>query len=692
VIPLCLRLEDFRSFREAEIDLSGLGLVGVAGRNGSGKSALLEAMIVALYGRSPRASRNADAPIREGSPRYRVILDFEAKGRVWRVERVRARGGPAKTKLFQIADNEISATAHTQRETTAAIVDLVGLDLDAMLAGPVMLQRDDESLVRRDPGPAFDLLSRLLLAGVDWTGIAEQTRSDAKAAASVARSVAAEVTRLEAEAEGLGAIEQAVGHERDVVAVQERGVAEADRAVRDADTKIATLSAQASMIEQLDSDLAMARSERSAIPARTRAVPEPKPPYAGIDLDERRRRAEALRDMADAADRTQAETEDRLLELADAQATAGRFRMTLLHLEKECARRDTPGLCDHCPFVADAPTREQVDAVRKALTNADAYAASLASDDDLDYRALAKQHRDEATGIMAAVDAIDRARRDYDAAHAVWAAKDAERRAANAAADERAAGLERTIQTLEQRRAGLGDVAAQLEAMRADRSRAEIEYLRATDTFGATTGRLSKLEGEHATKRVAQVHAAEARARSITATRDARIAGHLARAFARDGIPSRLVAGAVPLVEHEANALLALMPGGMAVEIRTERETKEGASVGELNIRAHVFGRWLSFADLSGAQQSCVSLAVRLSEASVVAARRGASVDFFWVDEADAYFDDETTEAWVEAVASLRGRFPLGVLSSHDAALVGRMEHRIDLTLDDNLSSARVIR
>jgi hypothetical protein len=31
-------------------------------------------------------------------------------------------------------------------------------------------------------------------------------------------------------------------------------------------------------------------------------------------------------------------------------------------------------------------------------------------------------------------------------------------------------------------------------------------------------------------------------------------------------------------------------------------------------------------------------------------------------------------------------------LSSHDAALVGRMEHRVDLTLDDNLSSARVIR
>jgi hypothetical protein len=28
VIPLCLRLEDFRSFREAEIDLSGLGTRG----------------------------------------------------------------------------------------------------------------------------------------------------------------------------------------------------------------------------------------------------------------------------------------------------------------------------------------------------------------------------------------------------------------------------------------------------------------------------------------------------------------------------------------------------------------------------------------------------------------------------------------------------------------------------------------
>ena len=69
-----LQLEDFRSYAAAELHPEP-GLTIVAGPNGAGKTNLLEAIFVAVTGRSHRAGSDAEV-VRHGRPFARVRLDL----------------------------------------------------------------------------------------------------------------------------------------------------------------------------------------------------------------------------------------------------------------------------------------------------------------------------------------------------------------------------------------------------------------------------------------------------------------------------------------------------------------------------------------------------------------------------------------------------------------------------------------
>ena len=69
-----LQLEDFRSYASAELHPEP-GLTIVAGPNGAGKTNLLEAIFVAVTGRSHRAGSDAEL-VRHGSPFSRIRLDL----------------------------------------------------------------------------------------------------------------------------------------------------------------------------------------------------------------------------------------------------------------------------------------------------------------------------------------------------------------------------------------------------------------------------------------------------------------------------------------------------------------------------------------------------------------------------------------------------------------------------------------
>ena len=122
MIPRRLRLRNFLSYRDGTVDFSSLHVATLAGRNGDGKSALLDAITWALWGEA--RGRLEDDRIYLGEQDMRVELDFEVEGDVFRAVRKRTRGRSAgAVDLFQLdANGEPRAlSGGTARETHAEI-------------------------------------------------------------------------------------------------------------------------------------------------------------------------------------------------------------------------------------------------------------------------------------------------------------------------------------------------------------------------------------------------------------------------------------------------------------------------------------------------------------------------------------------------------------------------------------------
>lgn len=123
-----LRLRDFRGYRELELSLDASWVL-LAGANAQGKTNLLEAIVVACAGRSPRHAPDVEM-IRWGQERARITA--------WLTSAVR---GPLELDAaLSSAGREVKINGAARR-----LSDLIGV------VGLVLFVADDLDIVKRDP-------------------------------------------------------------------------------------------------------------------------------------------------------------------------------------------------------------------------------------------------------------------------------------------------------------------------------------------------------------------------------------------------------------------------------------------------------------------------------------------------------------------------------------------------------------
>ena len=97
--PIYLEIEGLQSYKALQkIDFEKLlenGLFGIFGSTGSGKSTVLDAITLALYGKVSRASRGTQGIMNNESERMRVMFEFSmldgSERKRFRIERVYGR-------------------------------------------------------------------------------------------------------------------------------------------------------------------------------------------------------------------------------------------------------------------------------------------------------------------------------------------------------------------------------------------------------------------------------------------------------------------------------------------------------------------------------------------------------------------------------------------------------------------------
>jgi DNA repair protein SbcC/Rad50 len=175
MIPIRLSLSGFLSYRDpVEVDFTSFDLACISGRNGAGKSSILDAITWALFG---QARQRGDAVINTQSEIAEVVLVFQYERNLYQIQRTNQRGKTGMLE-FHIAQAEDSAllsvddaaspiqwkplTERTMRDTQASLERILRLDYDTFVNAAFFLQGKADQFTQQRPGDRKRILSNIL--------------------------------------------------------------------------------------------------------------------------------------------------------------------------------------------------------------------------------------------------------------------------------------------------------------------------------------------------------------------------------------------------------------------------------------------------------------------------------------------------------------------------------------------------
>lgn len=704
---LGLRCRDFMPYAELDLDLSASPMWAIVGDNGAGKSTLLDLVEWVISGTGRYGGRAHDKYIRDGAVSCMGEVLLEASdGRRVTVRREREFGKTSDSALTLSVEGEKRSSKAAIRQTQAEVEAIIGMDHDAMMAGPLQAQERAGAFAGAGPSKRKEILAGLL--GLDqwdvWHDRAKALRDDA-----VARSRAAEgeVVRLDvaarefgdrdlaAEAEAMAAIVVADEAERDAAAAQAADAAARLTSLARAAGNVSTTEAARDEalvgLEKARKELAEAEAV-SAAPVPDE-VPEPVLPYEVPEYDPAP--LEAARDrLAAIGDEWRRATADR----ADAERLAKEAQAATLARDKAATVPcGAQGEYAACRFLTDVPTLEATNEARRA-----AGAAIRA----LREARTPEQVTKEGASIRLAVQAeearmaeVGRARiaRDAEAARIINAASLARHNRASAialreGAEHRLAVLRESVGLYEREVAGhqgLLDEALKaaegLAQATKDGEAAKVRLDAVVTVLEPHRKALASLRAD--AERLARVKAdiGPARDRATAAAQESDDLAVMTRAFHRDGVPTYLLEMAVPAIERRANEVLERMPGGLRVALPLERGR---GGVEELGVIVTRHGREREYEGLSVGQRFRVDLALRMGLTGAL--DKGMGFGTLWIDEGFAGQTKAAIPDVVDTIMAIADEVPLIVVVSHVDEVIERIPSRITVAMDDDGVSTAV--
>ncbi|MCY7878459.1 SMC family ATPase [Bacillus spizizenii] len=220
--PIVLSIKGLHSFREEQtIDfegLSGAGVFGIFGPTGSGKSSILDAMTLALYGKVERAANNTHGILNHAEDMLSVSFTFALQTNhqiSYKVERVFKRTDEMKVKtalcrFIEIRD-EHTVLADKASEVNKRVEELLGLTIDDFTRAVVLPQGKFAEFLSLKGAERRHMLQRLFNLEQYGDRLVKKLRRQAQEANARKNEMLAEQSGLgEASSEAVEQAEQAL--------------------------------------------------------------------------------------------------------------------------------------------------------------------------------------------------------------------------------------------------------------------------------------------------------------------------------------------------------------------------------------------------------------------------------------------------------------------------------------------------
>ncbi len=173
MIPLKLHIKNFLSYgpQTQIIDFEPYHLICLSGKNGHGKSALLDAITWALWGQARKVAGTlkADAQLLHlGQTHMMVLLDFSSNGNIYRIKREYAKtyGKSGAALDFGIIDKHTGVfnalTTTTIRTTQETIENMIGVSYESFINSAFLRQGSSNEFSKKSPKDRKEILSTIL--------------------------------------------------------------------------------------------------------------------------------------------------------------------------------------------------------------------------------------------------------------------------------------------------------------------------------------------------------------------------------------------------------------------------------------------------------------------------------------------------------------------------------------------------
>ncbi len=170
MIPVKLSMRNFMPYRDnvPPLYFNGIHTACISGDNGNGKSALIDAMTWALWGRTRNTSKSDDPLIHQGLNEMEVEFDFTVDKQGYRIIRKHAkpkgkRAGKSLLDLQIASDGGFkSISADSISQTQQKIINILHMDYATFINSAFLRQGHADEFTRQPPTKRKEVLSNIL--------------------------------------------------------------------------------------------------------------------------------------------------------------------------------------------------------------------------------------------------------------------------------------------------------------------------------------------------------------------------------------------------------------------------------------------------------------------------------------------------------------------------------------------------
>jgi exonuclease SbcC len=712
--------------------LSAVNLAVIVGKNGSGKSALVDAITFAPFGEGTRGNVKAlDNYVARGRNECVVDETFDIGDKIFRVVRSRNLKRNKTNLSFYIQDRAgwVDLSGNTLADTQAKIEEVLRIDYKTFASSSLILQGQSGNFMAMPESERRDAVFKIF--GLDiWDKMLDRVKETQKLLKTDALLLTNQESTLLAVVEGKPALIKSLTSltaKRDVLNGQ---IADTDLSLsinRDASGQEPVLR---SSIVEIDKSIA---SQRRIVEGN-----DDKMVNANTQIEESERQIKlcqdvlARREEINAAAKAETELGNEVIKQEANAKEYGACDRDAFDFERksavwdketesaiarletriESAKQQTAVMgqvpCgddakNSCPLLAGAKKAADdllvfeaslSDSKCKVNPFAQLWQDALIKRDALGYDQAAhdlikKQHTDarkisaEKAGLDTATFKVEELTKKID-----------ELRNSMIELRNNSAEVNWEISNLQKRRLELSEkidgLKENIEAVA--RCSAELNMLRSQMTETNTEiGRVT-LALEQAEKAEASLVQVQTKLHFIEEGQE--VYNVLNQACGRKGVPALMLENAIPEIERLSNDLLEKMAGGrFAIRIDTQVTTKSTHEVQEAFrvtvLDGGVDGPYESF---SGAERFMIDISLRVAISKFLAHRAGAEIRLLVLDEGLGVCDQDNRQAVMDAIRTVSKDFAITLVITHIAELQDEFSQRIVVTRDaENGSMVEVL-